>query len=72
MAKIGDLLVDLSEDPRLLREFERDAEKVMRERGLSENQRQILRDGNLKRVRQELEAENPDATVFVALLRPIH
>jgi hypothetical protein len=72
LAKIGDFLIKLSDDPMLLSEFDKDREQVMKDNGLLKNQRDIVGSNNLKRIRKALERENPGKAVFLALVRPIH
>lgn len=83
MAKIGDFLIKLSDDPVLRREFNgrsRDTaaqrkaarDRVMTREGLTKPQREMLERSDLTELRAEIQRENPGKAVFLALARPIH
>jgi hypothetical protein len=73
-AKIGEFLIELSENEKMFRRFEQYPEEVMEEYGLDESQREIVLGDDLGRLREAIQSEFPDAAnVFVALWwRPVH
>jgi hypothetical protein len=72
-AKIGEFLIELSENEEMFRRFEKYPEEVMEEYGLDARQREIVMGNDLRLLREAIQSEFPDAAnVFVAVWRPIH
>jgi hypothetical protein len=70
---IGEFLVELSEDPDLLRQYQADQRRFLRERSdLSEEQQEILCSNDLKRIRDAIRDEYKKAEVFLLPLPGQH
>jgi hypothetical protein len=63
--KIGDFLVELSEDAKRLGQFQQSPEDVLAGSGLSERQKEVLRSGDIRRIREAVAAEYPDQRLMV-------
>jgi hypothetical protein len=61
---IGDFLMKLSEDREGLRRYQENPEDVLETSGLSERQKEVLRSGDIRRIREAVEAEYPGADVL--------
>jgi hypothetical protein len=68
---IGPFLIKLVEQPEVLGHYLRDPEGAMDAAGLSDSEREILRTGNLRRLRETLQEEYPDREVFLGHIPPI-
>ena len=62
---IGPFLIKLVEQPEVLGLYLRDPEGAFDAEGLSASEREILRSGNLRRLREVLQEEYPDREVFL-------
>ena len=70
---IGDFLVELSEDPSLLKEYQADQKGVLaRKSGLTEEQQNILCTNDLKRIRDAIRDEYKKAEIVVVPLPVQH
>lgn len=66
--KLKDFLVQLENDEQLLARYRQDRRGVAREKGLNPSQTEALASGNLKKIRKELEEDEPGtAFVFVVM-----
>jgi hypothetical protein len=57
---ITNFLIKLSGDPERAREYGRRPEDVLADSDLSERQKEVLRSGDLRRIREAVRNENPD------------
>ena len=62
--KIGDFLIELSEDREGLRRYQENPEDVLETSGLSERQKEVLRSGDVRRIREAVQAEFPGSDVL--------
>jgi hypothetical protein len=62
---IGDFLLELAEDPDLLARYRDDPARVLAESGLTDEQQEILRSNDLKRIRDAIRAEYQEAQVIL-------
>ena len=62
---IGPFLTKLVENSDLLAEYGDDPDGVMEREGLTEDEREIVRSGDLKRLRDALQEENPGKEIFL-------
>jgi hypothetical protein len=62
---IGDFLLELAEDPELLARYKDDPTRVLAESGLTDEQQEILRSNDLKRIRDAIRAEYQEAKVIL-------
>jgi hypothetical protein len=62
---IGDFLLELAEDPELLARYRDDPTRVLAESGLTDEQQEILRSNDLKRIRDAIRAEYQEAKVIL-------
>jgi hypothetical protein len=62
---IGDFLLELAEDAELLARYRDDPAQVLAESGLTDEQQEILRSNDLKRIRDAIRAEYQQAKVIV-------
>ena len=62
---IGPFLIKLVEQPDVLGHYLKDPEGAMDAEGLSATEREILRSGNLRRLREALQEEYPDREIFL-------
>jgi hypothetical protein len=62
---IGQFLVRLVEHPETLASYRDDPQGTMEAEGLSAEEQEIVLSGDLKRLREALEAEYPDKEIFV-------
>jgi hypothetical protein len=62
---IGPFLIKLVEHPDTLSHYLRDPEGAMQAEGLSDREREIVRSGSLKRLREALQEEYPDKEIFL-------
>jgi hypothetical protein len=62
---IGDFLLELAEDAELLARYRDDPARVLAESGLTDEQQEILRSNDLKRIRDAIRAEYQEAKVIL-------
>jgi hypothetical protein len=62
--KIGDFLIELSEDQKALQRYQRNPDDVLETSGLSERQKEVLRSGDVRRIREAVQAEFPGSDVL--------
>jgi hypothetical protein len=67
---IGPFLIKLVEQPDVLGHYLRDPEGAMEAAELSPTEREILRGGSLKRLREALQEEYPDREIFLGHIPP--
>jgi hypothetical protein len=65
---IGPFLIKLVEHPEVLGHYLRDPDGAFDAEGLTAAEREILRSGNLKRLREALQEESKDRDVFIAVV----
>jgi hypothetical protein len=65
---IGPFLIKLVEQPEVLAHCLRDPEGAYDAEGLTSGEREILRSGNLRRLREALQEEYRDREVFLAVV----
>jgi hypothetical protein len=65
---IGPFLIKLVEQPDVLGHFLRDPEGAFDAEGLTSGEREILRSGSLRRLRETLQEEYSDREVFLAVV----
>jgi hypothetical protein len=68
---IGPFLIKLVEQPDVLGHYLRDPEGAMEAAELSPTEREILRGGSLRRLREVLQEEYPDKEIFLGHVPPI-
>lgn len=66
--KIGEFLIRISEDPDA---FFRDPEKALAESGLTPEQQDIIRSGDIRRIQEAVRAEYPDRDLFFITWAPV-
>jgi hypothetical protein len=64
-ARVGEFLIRLGDDPDLLARYKQDPYPVMDEAGLSPEQQDLIMSGDVRRIREDLRREYPDAEVFL-------
>jgi hypothetical protein len=70
---IGDFLVDLTEDPSLLKEYGRDQKGVLEHRsGLTKKQQEVLLTNDLEQIRDAIRDEYKKADLIVVPLPVQH
>jgi hypothetical protein len=62
---IGPFLIKLVEHPDTLSHYLKDPEGAMQAEGLSDREREIVRSGSLRRLREALQEEYPDKEIFL-------
>ena len=65
MAKLADFLDKLVSDRNFEKKYDDDAEGAMEEFHLNEDQKKLIRKGNLQEIRQELRKDRPGKEIFV-------
>jgi hypothetical protein len=65
---IGPFLIKLVEQPDVLGHYLRDPDGAFDAEGLTATEREILRSGNLRRLREALQEESKDRDVFLAVV----
>jgi hypothetical protein len=65
---IGPFLIKLVEQPDVLGHYLRDPEGAFDAEGLTSDEREILRSGSLRRLREALQNEYADREVFLAVV----
>jgi len=68
---IGPFLIQLVEQPDVLGQYLKDPQGAMDAAGLSGGEQEILRSGNLMRLREALQEEYPDREIFLGHVPPI-
>jgi hypothetical protein len=62
---IGPFLIQLVEQPDVLAQYLKDPNGAMDAAGLTDTEQEILRSGNLRRLREALQQEYPDKKIFL-------
>jgi hypothetical protein len=68
---IGEFLTELADHPKRMREYLEDREKVMREAGLDDHQREVLLSNDLRRIRDAIHEEYATAHVLLFAIQVI-